>query len=193
MVLGITRGGVAVAAEVAKALKAPLYPLVIKKISSSWNPEFAIGAMGPDFRIVPETSDNSENRVVEVSEDQIQETRRKIQEKIQEYGIKNLGAKIKNKTVVIVDDGVATGWTLRAALSYAQGKQARKIVVAVPVADREVAGGIRKQVSRLVVLEEVDGLGAVGNFYEDFAPVSDLGVKQILKKAEEKLTKQREK
>lgn len=158
MVLGITRGGVVVAAQVAKILKAPLYPLVIKKVSSPFNPEFAVGAVGP--------ADSSSE----------------VKEKMRLLGItdKKLGQVIKNKIVIIVDDGVATGWTIKVAVKYAKSKSARKIILAVPVADREIAKKIRKEVDKLVVLEEVDGLGAVGNYYEDFSEVTDEKVAECI-------------
>lgn len=154
VVLGITRGGVVVAAEVARILKAPLYPLVIKKVSSAFNPEFAIGAVGPEAK---ETA-----------------------EQVKKFGAKDLAKKIRNKTVIIIDDGIATGWTIRVAVRYAKSKSAKKIVLAVPVADREIVREIRKQVDKLVVLEEVDGLGAVGNWYTDFSEVTDEKVVDIL-------------
>lgn len=160
VVLGITRGGVVVAAEVAKALKAPLFPLVVKKVGAPFNPEFAIGAVGP--------TDSSEE----------------IKEKMRLLGItdKKLGRVIKNKTVIIVDDGIATGWTVKVGVWYVKSKNPRKIVVAVSVADREIANKIKKEVDKLVFLEEVDGLGAVGNYYEDFSPVEDEEVLKLLHK-----------
>lgn len=158
MVLGVTRGGVVVAAEMAKILQAPLYPLVIKKISSEFNPEFAVGAVGP--------ADNSP---------QVEKLMNFL--KITD---KKMGQVIKNKTVVIVDDGIATGWTVRVAVKYAKSKRVKGIILAVPVADREIVKELRPIVDELVVLEEVDGLGAVGNFYENFAQVSDEEVVDIL-------------
>ncbi len=154
IVLGITRGGVVVAAEVARILGTPLFPLVIKKISSPWNPEFALGAAGPESK--------------------------EAAEQVEKFGAKDLAKKIKNKTVIIVDDGIATGWTVKTGIKYAKSKKARKIIVAVPVADREVIRRLGREVDSLVVLEIVDGLGAVGNFYEDFAEVTDEEVVDIL-------------
>lgn len=179
VVVGITRGGVVVAAEVAKALSAPLYPLVVKKISSPWNPEFAVGAMGPGGDVVI-----GDQEIVDSQ--QIQETRDKIQERIQEYGVGDLGIRIKNRTVIIVDDGIATGWSMKAAIQYVTGLYPVKEVVAVPVADRTIAGEIRKQVGKLVILDEVDGLGAVGNYYEDFGQVGDEEVKRLVDKWRER-------
>lgn len=160
VVLGITRGGVVVAAGVAKILRVPLFPLVIKKVSSPFNPEFAVGAVGP--------TDNSPE----------------VKEKMKLLGItdKKLGRVIKNKTVTIVDDGVATGWTAKVAVQYAKSKGAKKIVLAVPVADREIARQLGREVDKLIVLEEVNELGAVGNYYEDFSPVTDEEVLKLFHK-----------
>lgn len=182
VILGITRGGVVVAAEVAKILKAPLYPLVIKKISSAWNPEFAVGAMGPDEKIVTSEQET-------VNSQQIKEVRKQIRERIKEYGVGDLGAKIRNKVVVIIDDGIATGWTFRAAIRYMAGLCPAKVIAAAPVADGEIAAEVRKKVDTLVVLDEVKELGAVGNFYEDFAPVGDEEVEAILKTSFDKFSR----
>ncbi len=182
VVLGVTRGGVVVAAEVAKILKAPLYPLVIRKISSSFDPEFALGAMGPDFQIVSENSEISE-----ISKDQISQIRRQIRDRMKTLGVsdKELSAAVRNKTAIVVDDGVATGWTLRAAVGYVQGKQPNKVIVAVPVADESVVKSLQSKSKKIefVVLEQVDGLGAVGSFYEEFLPVSDEEVMAILRRS----------
>ncbi len=168
VVLGITRGGVVVAAEVARILKWPLYPLVVKKVSSPFNPEFAVGAVGPENVTVGEWS---------------QEAADQVAQKMQVYGMGNLDKVIKGKTAIIVDDGIATGWTLRAAIKYARRCKAGKVVAAVPVADREIAKELRKEVDELVVLDEADELGAVGNFYEEFPSVSDGKVVMILERA----------
>jgi len=165
VVLGITRGGVVVAAAVARVLKAPLYPLVIKKVSASFNPEFAIGAVGPEGVSVGEFS---------------QEMAQQVADRMKMYGAGDLSKKIKKRTAIIVDDGIATGWTFRAALHYVQGKLPGKIVIAVPVADRGIANKFRKEVDELIVLQEVDDLGAVGNYYEDFSQVSDEEVRALI-------------
>lgn len=164
VVLGITRGGVVVAAEVAKILKAPLYPLVIKKVSSEFNPEFAVGAVGPEGIFVGEFSEKAAKQV---------------EERIKEYKIP-LCKSFAGHAVIIVDDGIATGWTIRAAVQYVTGLHPGRVVVAVPVAGREIAGQLGRKVNRLVILEEVDNLGAVGNFYEEFPQVSDKEVKEII-------------
>jgi len=156
VVLGITRGGVVVAAEVAKILRAPLYPLVVKKIGSPFNPEFAVGAVGPDSKDAAE--------------------------QVKKFGAENLAQKIKNKTIIIVDDGMATGWTIRAAIQYVAGLHPARVTVAVPVADESVVKSLKSEFkeTELVVLEQVDGLGAVGNFYEDFSQVTDEEVKVLI-------------
>lgn len=165
VVLGITRGGVVVAAEVAKTLKAPLYPLVIKKVSSEFNPEFAVGAVGPAGIFVGEFSE---------------EAAKQVEERIKKYKIP-LCKSFAGRAAIIVDDGIATGWTIRAAVQYVTGLHPGRVVVAVPVAGREIAGQLGRKVDRLVILEEVDNLGAVGNFYEDFGQVSDDQVKSCVR------------
>lgn len=175
VVLGITRGGVVVAWEVAKALSAPLFPLVIAKIGAPWNPEFALGAMAPDGKIV--------GSIFEISRQQIKKVRQKIRKRLKEYGVKTskLEKTLKDKTAIIVDDGMATGLTMEAAIEYVKSKRPEKIIAAIPVADKQVEERVKHQIDNLIVLQSVDNLGAVGNFYDDFSPVSDEEVISTLK------------
>lgn len=181
VVLGITRGGVVVAAEVARELSAPLYPLVIKKIGHPYNPEFALGAMAPDYRVV--TSDITD--ITDITDEEIEDIRKKIEERKKTLGVddKKIRKAVKNRTAIIVDDGIATGLTFEAAVQYVKGLDPKQVAAAAPVADKKIVQKLEKLVNRIIILEIVDDLGAVGNFYQDFSPVEDSEVLALLKSA----------
>ncbi len=181
VVLAIPRGGVVVAKALSDALILPLKCLITKKLGAPDNPELAIGAVGP-------------GRVKYLDKDLIGKLRidkkyisREIQNKYQEVkkrekdlGEYNFTQKNKWKTVILVDDGIATGATVIAAALFLR-KIGKKIVVAVPVIAKDNFEKISKLVDRLICVEMADDFRAVGQFYKTFSQISDLEVINILR------------
>ena len=180
LVLGIPRGGVVVASEIAKALKLPLDVLVTRKIGAPFQPELALGAVDPDGEAVwDEENVRMVGEVGEIVEKELRELRRR--ESLYRQGKEPL--EVKDKVVILVDDGIATGATTLAAINHLKRHEARKIILAVPVASREsVIRVIREigEIGEVVVLETPEYFQAVGQFYQQFEPVDDEEVVKLL-------------
>lgn len=181
LVLGIPRGGVVVASEVAKALKVPMDLLVTRKIGAPDQEELALGAVDPDGEVVWDQALLEELRIknYELREEIHSEWKElKRREDLYRQGKEPL--EVKNKTVILVDDGIATGATTLAATAYLKRHKAKKIILAVPVASREAAERLAREVDEAVILETPDYFQAVGQFYYEFEPVLDEEVKKVL-------------
>lgn len=179
LVLAIPRGGVVVAKSVAQSLKRPLGVLVTRKIGAPDNPELAIGAVGPDkIRLINWDLVKKLRISQEFLSSQIEEKAQEIKERQKRYGQTKL--EVEGKTVVLIDDGLATGATVEAAILWLKTKKAGKIILAVPVAPPEVVKKLKSLVDKLVVLETPRFFGAVGQFYKDFPQISDEEVIRIL-------------
>ncbi len=164
VILGIPRGGIVVAAEIAKELKLPLDIIVTRKIGHPNQPELAVGAVDLDGEVIGNVGE-----VGGIVEKELGELRRR--ESLYRQGRTPL--KLKGKTVILVDDGIATGATTLAAVNYLKRHEAKKIILAVPVASYEAAEKLGKQVDEAIILETPEYFQAVGQFYEYFLPVSD--------------------
>ena len=183
VVLGLPRGGVPVAYEVARALRAPLDVLPVRKIGLPEQPELAIGAVGMGGVIVQQMPDGLEMdpaRFAELAGQECSELRER--ERFYRDGRPTLD--LKNHTVVIVDDGLATGATMLAAVRAARKFGAARVVAAAPVASDEAAALIRAECDALVVLQVPPFLHAVGAWYLDFRQVEDAEVHHLLAAAE---------
>lgn len=182
LILGLARGGVAVAAGVAAATKLPLDVLVIKKIASPYDPELGIGAVAPDdvFTVNWPLAHRvaADEHYVHAA---ISQQSSDISQKMQLYRKGKGPLKVKGKTVILVDDGAATGATMEAAVAWAKKKGAHNIVVAVPVAARQVIQKLTPEVDGVVVLEGPPTFDSVGKWYEKFEQVSDEVVIDLLK------------
>ncbi|OGG24008.1 hypothetical protein A3A79_02315 [Candidatus Gottesmanbacteria bacterium RIFCSPLOWO2_01_FULL_43_11b] len=182
VVLGLPRGGVVVASVVSQKLGLPLDVLVIKKIPSILEPELGIGALAPD-----NVSFVSWKLAHRVGADEAylriknQELNDQIKKKILLYRKGRRPLDVKNKIVIVVDDGAATGATLEVAILWLRKKKAGKIVVAVPVAPISVVSKIKPEVHELVVIETPDDFSAVGQFYKEFPQVEDEEVVKLLR------------
>lgn len=179
--MGIARGGVAVAEVVAKNMKLPLEVLVVKKIPSPQDPEFAIGALAPDG--VSYINWKTAGRVG-ADEDYINHLlpilTTSIMKRTHEYRRKRKPIPLRERTVYVIDDGAATGATLEVAVKWLKKKHAKKIIVAIPVATPHVVAQIRPEVDELVVADIATEFNAVGQFYKNFDEVSDARVAQLL-------------
>jgi len=179
LVFGIPRGGVIVAYEISQILKSPLSTIIVSKIPAYFDSEYGIGALTEDGEIILRESidKNYLDRIVEILKD-------KIKKRVDLYrGGKEI-ENLKDKTAIIVDDGIATGETVLAAIKSIKNKKPEKIVVAVPVSSIEAKSKIEKEVDYFISLYTPEIFYAVSMFYEDFEQVEDDYVINILKKGE---------
>jgi putative phosphoribosyl transferase len=183
VVLGLPRGGVSVAAEVARALDASLDVIVVRKLGVPSRPELAMGAVGEDGVLVV---NERVVRGVHASEVEFAEVERREGEEVQRsarrFRGERAGLLLAGRTVLVVDDGVATGSTARAACRVARAQGAARVVLAVPVCRRDVAGALGDVVDEVVCLVAPEGFSAVGQFYADFRPTSDREVVELLRR-----------
>lgn len=178
IVLALPRGGVPVAYEIAKALSSPLDLIVTHKLGAPSNPEFAIGAVAEDG-----SSFLDKNSCTDISRDFIKEEIKSQLAEIKKRIAKYRGGKpllpLQNKIVILVDDGIATGNTMKAAIALAKNAKAKKIIVAAPVAPSEILGSLRQE-SEVVFLDTPFPFFAIGRFYNDFSQLTDEEVKSYL-------------
>lgn len=182
VVFALPRGGVPVAHEVAKLLKAPLDLVIPRKIGHPDNPEYAICAVTEAGELV---CNESERNLVspgwlkaEAAKEINEAKRRRIA-----YLKGKEPAAVKGKTVILVDDGIATGLTMQAAIKDIKGRHPAKLVVAIPVIPKDTSQVLQPQVDELVALDIPSFyLGAVGAHYQDFHQTSDREVKTIMSK-----------
>ncbi|MBI2036183.1 phosphoribosyltransferase [Candidatus Microgenomates bacterium] len=181
VVLGIPRGGVVVASKVAELLKLSLDIVIVKKIGAPHNPELAIGAVAGAKIIY------WDNRLCRQLGVQPNEKLKIKNEKLRELaererllrGKKNYN-NLKNKTVILVDDGVATGATAIAAGKFIKKMAAQKIILAVPVIAKDTLLYIKRYFDEVVFLESPEGFHAVGQFYQEFNQITDDEVRKLL-------------
>lgn len=181
IVLGLPRGGVTTAAEIAKALNAPLDVIICRKIGAPENEEFAIGAIseaGGLFLNQELTAAFGTDRAY--LDEAIARERKKIAFYQKEFRNGKSFPDLQNKTVVIADDGAATGMTIKAAIDAARKQNPKKIIVALPVAPPDTAKELRTLADETVILETPPRFQAVGQFYKDFRQVETGEVKKIL-------------
>lgn len=182
MVFGIPRGGVVVAKEVSKALGAPLSLLIVRKLGVPSNPELAFGAIDPDGHIYTdrwtvEYFGLSQEDIEKVAKEEL----RKIREREEKF-LKGRQLEVRDKTVLVVDDGIATGQTVIAGIEYLKRRAAKKVIVAVPVCPAESIKRMEKYADEVYCPHTSEsGSFAVGMFYRDFRQVEDSEVEELLK------------
>lgn len=185
VVLGLPRGGVPVAAEVASRLKAPLDVILVRKIGVPFQPELAMGAVvdgdAPEFvrneDVIGQLGITKEEFQQEAERQlKVIEARRAL------WVAGRARAPIKDKTVIIVDDGIATGATIRASLHALKKGGPKRTVVATPVAPPDTVDSLRQEADDMICLETPEYFGAIGLFYLDFSQVSDAEVTEILER-----------
>jgi putative phosphoribosyl transferase len=177
LVLGVPRGGVVVAAEVALALGCELDVVIVRKIGAPGNPEYAIGAIDQDGRVI---GANTALADAEYFRRAAEAGRAEIARRLEAYRGTRPRPRTGGREVAIVDDGIATGFTLKAAVESVRATGAARIVVAAPVAAPESAADMRAIADEVVVLAEPRGFYAVGQFYRDFGQTSDAEVVRLL-------------
>jgi len=180
-VLGLPRGGVIVASEVAKALVLPLDVVVARKVGAPDNPEFAIGAVSEEGEGVfdPEII-ALYNISQEYIDKEIKKGKEEASRRLKKFHGDRVPLNLFGKTAILVDDGVATGSTMQAAILLAKTKGAKKIIVAVPVIAQDSLKLIREEVDESVYLDAPMLFGADGQFYKMFSQTTDEEVVDLL-------------
>ena len=181
LVLGLPRGGVVVAAEVAKALQLPLDVILLRKLPYPDNPELAVGAIAEDGSLFlnPEFRFSNGNQP-EWLQPILREQMGIIHQRAKMYRSHRRPHPIRGKTVILVDDGIATGATMRVAIHAVQAAGASQTVVAVPIASPSTVRELQSETDAIVVLEAPIDFHAVGQAYESFTQVLDGEVCEIL-------------
>ena len=169
VILAIPRGGVPIGYEIAKNLHVPLDIILSKKIGHPLNKEFAIGAVSLDSSFIDEHPDISAAYI----ESEIKKLRASLLEKYNLYMGDRKPTDVKGKTVILVDDGIATGNTLLACIAMLRKSKPKKIVVAVPVVPFDTVRAIQQKADEFVYLIASKNFRGVGGFYEDFEQVND--------------------
>lgn len=184
VVYGLPRGGVETAAEVALALDAPLELIVARKIGHPFDPEYAVGAVtesGPATWNEAELAslDDTWAKQAEAA------ARTEAKRRRERYMPKHKPVSVTNKTAMLIDDGIATGLTMLAAIEVVRTKKPRRIIVAVPCAPNDVISDLMEHTDEVLVLTDPDEyLGSVGAYYEDFPQLTDEDVIDILARFE---------
>jgi len=180
VVVGLPRGGVPVAAQVADALAAPLDVIVVRKLGVPGREEFAMGAIGEGVRVL---DDETVTRLG-IGPRQIEEVERRerseLERRLRRYRGEGGPLELEGRTVILVDDGVATGATATAACRIARAEGAARVVLAVPVAPRGWSPPPEARVDEFVCPEQPAGFMAIGQWYDDFSQTSDEEVASAL-------------
>lgn len=190
LVVALPRGGLEVAAPIARRLKAPINVLVVRKLGAPKQPELAIGAIASGGFIflnqeIVDALGVTPEQIVKIREAEAAELRRRESLYLQGRHQKSM----TDRRILLVDDGIATGATIEVALRAIKAAQPRSINIAVPVAALSAVERLHRYVDHVYALQTPSMLGAVGEFYESFPPVSDDEVIQIISQNEGKSRK----
>ncbi len=169
-VLSLLRGGVIVGCQIAKKLSAPHLPLVVKKIGAPLNEELAIGAICNDECFL----EHGLIKRLRLNKNQVNTQIKKAKERQKEYLKKFINKKkppsLRSKVIILVDDGIATGASIHAALKYLRKQKARKVILAVPVAPTDFSS---EGFDKTIILHKDPWLSAVSQFYQEFGQLTD--------------------
>ncbi len=183
LILALPRGGVVVGDEVAKILHAPMDVVISRKIAAPGHPEFGIGSLSEDEK--PQFKKeylNYFNLEDDQKEFMIMEEKGELRRRIELYrGGKPL-ADVSGKTIVVVDDGLATGVTAEAAGSYLRSLNPAKLILAVPVGPTEISPELKNNFDQIICLRSLENLQSVGMWYREFKQVEDSEVIDVLQK-----------
>jgi predicted phosphoribosyltransferase len=185
VILALPRGGVPVAAEVAAALKAPLDLILVRKIGVPFQPELAMGAVvDGGAPIIVRNEDVIRLAGIEEAEFKVicDSELAEIERRRQRYLGSRERVDISGRTAIVIDDGVATGATTRAALRATRMRNPKKLVLAVPVAPTDSLAALRSDADDVICLEDYEFFGAIGAYYADFSQVPDEEVIEMLKR-----------
>jgi putative phosphoribosyl transferase len=184
VVVGIPRGGVPVAAEIARALGAPLDVAVVRKIGAPRNPEYAIGAVAEGgVHVLSEEAVHALGLGDAELHELLARVERELGERLRSYRGTRAPVELAGRTAILVDDGLATGRSALAAVRSLRRRGAARVILAVPVAAPASAEALREQIDELVCVELPPDLWAVGYWYEDFGPTSGEEVAALLRES----------
>ncbi|OGK24053.1 hypothetical protein A3C25_05055 [Candidatus Roizmanbacteria bacterium RIFCSPHIGHO2_02_FULL_38_11] len=180
VIVSLLRGGIVVGDIIAKGLQVKHLPLVVSKIPAPHNPELALGALCFDVTYLEKNVVNSLGLIKAEIVDQIGMARKKFNSYLKRFGIKEslYSRSSKNKIVILTDDGIATGSTVKAAILFLKSKKPKSIYLAIPVAPTDCS---TVGIDRELILHKNFAFGAVSQFYEHFPQVEDEEVKKLLR------------
>lgn len=184
LIFALPRGGVPVAFVVAKALKVPLHVFVARKIGVPWQPELGVGAIAPGVQIF--NRDLLQELDLKISDltEIIKREEKELKRRLTLYGGEENLERIKGKTVILIDDGLATGITAEAALKSLNQWGPKKLILAVPIGSPSTVEHLKKKVTEIICLEMPSHFYALGTHYIDFSQVSDEEVIELLKQSQ---------
>src|SRR5882724_7833665 len=184
IVLGLPRGGVPVAYEVAQALRVPLDVFIVRKLGVPGFEELAVGAIASGgVRVLNEEVANALPNRDEIIEAVTQREAAELERREREYRDGRPAPELQEKTVILIDDGLATGATMRAAVKALRQRGAAKIVVAVPVGPPDTCREFEDEADEIICASAPEFFQAVGQYYEDFSQTSDEEVRELLARA----------
>lgn len=184
LVLALPRGGVPVAFEVARALGLPLDVLIVRKLGLPGHEEFAIGAIASGgIRVLNESVLHRLGLTQQTVDAVAEREQAELERREREYRADLLPERIAGRTVIVVDDGLATGQSMRAAVRALRRQQPERIVVAVPVAAEDTCAALRGEADEVVCPVTPEPFYAVGMWYDDFSQTSDEEVRMLLARA----------
>lgn len=188
VVLGVPRGGVPMAGVVAAALQADLDVVLVRKLRAPAQPELAIGAVDEQGRVVQQPY-LDQMASPEYLRDEVRAQHDVLRARRERYTLARPPIPLNDRTVILVDDGLATGATMLAAVRAVRAQGPRRVIVAVGVAPPDTLAAIEAEADEIVCLHAPRGFDAVGAFYEDFSPVTDDMVVETLKTTTETTSK----
>jgi putative phosphoribosyl transferase len=192
-VLALPRGGVPVAFEVARRLQVPLDVFLVRKLGLPGHEELAMGAIASGgIRVLNEDVIHRLNVPSDVLEDVTHREMAELERRAKAYRGSIPMVEVRDRTVILIDDGLATGASMKAAVSGLWARDPDRLVVAVPVAAPDVCARFQQMVDEIICLETPEMFFGVGAWYEDFAQVSDDDVRQLLQRAQEFRSNKRE-
>lgn len=182
-VIGIARGGIIVAAPIAEKLNADLDIIVPRKLGSPYNSENAIGAIMHDGSVYLDKSTSGTQS--DISDEYIEmeklDKKKEMQHKLNLYRPHATEYRIRDRTVILVDDGIATGATIIAAARWIRKQEPKRFIIAAPVAPKQVVERLKNEADKIEIVRNPSNFKAVEQFYQEFQPVSDDQIIEILK------------
>ncbi len=184
VVLGLPRGGIPIGCEIARTLHTAIDVFVVRKLGVPWNPELAMGAVATGgVRVLDEETVQALAIPSEEIAKIAAQEERELERRERTYRGSNLPLPVAGKRVILVDDGIATGSTMRAGVAALRRLQPARIVIAVPVAPRATCAMLRKFADEVVCLIEAEDFFAISEWYEDFSQLTDEDVQRLLTNA----------
>lgn len=184
LIIGLPRGGVVVAFQVALALQAQLDAFIVRKLGAPYQPELAMGAVAEGGMLL---RNDAVVNYLSVSKEFIEETAREqmveVERRQKLYRGDRAMAKIAGRTVIVVDDGLATGATMKVAVRALKRKEPSKLVIAVPLGAASTCSELKNEADELICLMTPEPFFAVGSWYENFEQTTDQQVRELLQKA----------